>query len=74
MLENRQKGRFSRKVPKIGDFGQNCPFWAFWGILGPLGPPRDPVPAGVLHQPLAAGPRGSRAGPGTGSRAAQARG
>jgi len=54
-------------------FGQKWRFSPFWGILGPLGVPRDPGSGGVLHQPLAPGPRGSR-GARAGASAAQARG
>jgi len=50
------------KMAKIGQKPEKCPFWAIFRILGlfraPEGSPGLPA-GGVLHQPLAPGPRGS---------------
>jgi len=60
-------------MPKIEDFGQNCPFWAFWGFSAPWGLPGTRSPRGFYINPSRRGPavpaRGSRDGS-----AAQARG
>jgi len=66
------------KMAKMARNGQNRafrPILGFWGLFRPLGAPRDPRQGGVLHQPLAPGPRGSRrVREGPGASAAQARG
>jgi len=54
-----KKGWFWPKMPKKGILSLFARFWAnwrFWAYFRPLEDLRDPVPGGVLHQPLAPGP------------------
>jgi len=60
------QGPKTPKIPIFRDFGQKVPFLAFFGKNAHFGhfPAFSRPPAkGVLHQPLAAGPRGPRRGP-----------